>query len=277
MRQADPDCYILGGSVSCLWRDSFRWIDAAFEHGLLDTGINALSVHPYGFPRPELCMEGGRPTEGYALLRTKMAQAGAAAGFPIVNSEVGYSTKDRPVGPSELAADHQAMLLVRTYLVDLMCDIRLTTWYNWDGNGGHEVRGGGPAGRPVYRACQNLVAELTGYDYVERLPTDSRRDYVLAFENAHKHRKLVAWTTPDGRDETPDKAEVHDVSIATGASHDQITVRDLFGQAVPAKLAHGTVTVSLSGSPLYIDCSQDSSEAGFVQIQSNRATVRVRL
>ena len=57
MRAADPDCYILGGSVSCLWRDSFKWVEEAFKQGLLQTGINALSVHPYGFPYPEKCLD----------------------------------------------------------------------------------------------------------------------------------------------------------------------------------------------------------------------------
>jgi len=66
MRAADPDCFILGGAVSCLWVKSFQWIDEVFKQGLLKTGINALSVHPYGFSRPELCVESGRPDQGYA-------------------------------------------------------------------------------------------------------------------------------------------------------------------------------------------------------------------
>ncbi len=169
MRAADPDCYILAGSVSCLWRDSFRWIDAAFKEGLLSSGIDALSVHPYGYPRPELCIEGGKPNEeGYKLLREKMAKAGVPKDFPVLNSEVGYSRTDRNVGPQNLAAEHQAMLFVRTYLLDLMENIQLTIWYNWDGDGGHEVRGT-TGGRPVYNACKNLVAELGGYRFVERL------------------------------------------------------------------------------------------------------------
>lgn len=253
MRAAEADCCILGGSVSCLWRDSFRWMDEAFRQGLLTSGIDALSVHPYGFPRPELCMEGGRATEGYALLRKKMAKAGAPKGFPVLNTEVGYSTKDRPVGPANLAPEHQAMLLVRTYLVDQMCGIRMTIWYNWDGNGGHEVRGGGPNGRPVYRACRNMTAELGGYRFVERLKVGSRLDYVLAFENASKRRKIAAWTTPQRRDDSPDKAKVHDVRIPVGTRRVRIAVRDLYGKAVRAKASGGSVTLTLSGSPQYVD------------------------
>jgi polysaccharide biosynthesis protein PslG len=253
MRAADPDCYILGGSVSCLWRDSFRWIDQTFKQGLLNSGISALSVHPYGFPRPELCLEVGRPDEGYKLLHEKMAKAGAPKDFPVLGTEVGYSRDDRNVGPRTLAPEHQAMLFVRTYLVDLMDNIRLTIWYNWDGDGGHEVRGPAP-GRPVYRACKNLVAELGGYHYVERLRAGSSLDYVLAFENAAKHRKLVAWTTPQARDDSPDKAKAHEVSVPTGTTGGPVPVRDLFRKSVAAKVTDGSVALTLSGSPQYVDC-----------------------
>jgi polysaccharide biosynthesis protein PslG len=255
MRAADPDCYILGGSVSCLWRDSFRWIDEAFKEGLLTTGINALSVHPYGFPRPELCLEGGRPTEGYQLLREKMAAAGAPKDFPVLDTEVGYSRTDRNVGPQNLAPEHQAMLFVRTYLLDLMANMQLTIWYNWDGDGGHEVRGGGETNRPVYNACKNLIAELTGYHFSERLPAGSNLDFVLAFENATNGRKIVAWTTPPARDDTPDKAESHEVNIPTGTTGGPVPVHDLYGNAVPARVAGGAVALNLSSSPQYIECT----------------------
>jgi len=253
MRAADPDCYILAGSVSCLWRDSFRWIDEAFMQGLLSSGINALSVHPYGYPHPELCIEGGRPEEGYKLLREKMAKAGAPKDFPVLNSEVGYSRTDRNVGPQHLAAEHQAMLFVRTYLLDLMENIQLTIWYNWDGDGGHEVRGP-TGGRPVYNACNHLVSELAGYHFVERLQGGSNRDFVLAFENDSKRRKIVAWTTPSGRDDSPDKARIHEVKIPTGTTDGPLPVRDLFGRGIRAKVDGGSVGLALSSSPQYVEC-----------------------
>lgn len=258
MRAADPDCYILGGSVSCLWRDSFRWIDQVFKQGLLQTGINALSVHPYGYPRPELCMEGGIPgEEGYALLREKMGKAGAPKNFPVVNTEVGYSTKDKGVLQGDSALDQQAMLFVRTYMVDQMCDIRMTIWYNWDENDAEtmRVRSSGPEPLPVYNACKNMNAELTGYHYVERLKVGTPQDYVAVFENASKGRKIVAWTTPLKREKTQDKAQAHEVTIPMKKDRGVVAVRDLYGKAVQAKVAAGTVTLTLTGSPQYIDLS----------------------
>jgi hypothetical protein len=228
MRAADPDCFILGGAVSCLWVKSFQWIDEVFKQGLLKTGINALSVHPYGFSRPELCVESGRPDQGYAPLREKMEKIGAKD-FPVVNSEVGYATGQNTT------LEHQAMLFVRTCLLDRMCDIRMTIWYNWDEHdaNSHRVRSSGPDPLPVDNACKNMVAELSGYHYAERLKVGSDIDYVLAFENASGGRKIVAWTTPQKQDVSPDKAKAkaHDLAIPTGGAGN-VAVRDLYGKNV---------------------------------------------
>jgi len=248
MRAADPDCYILGGSVSCLWKNSFQWVDAVFKEGLLQTGINALSVHPYGYPRPELCMEGGKPgEEGYDLLREKMAKANAPKDFPVLDTEVGYSLKK---GNPE----QQGMLGVRTYLVDQMCNIRMTIWYNWDENDAKEMRVrtiGSEQPLPIYNAFKNMTAELTGFHYVERLPGESKLDYIPSFVNEAGDRKVVAWTTPQGRDEKVDQAKAHDVSIPTGGAS-SVVVHDLLGKVVEAKVADGKVTVNLTGSPVYV-------------------------
>jgi hypothetical protein len=261
MRAADPDCYILGGSVSCLWRDSFQWLDEAFKQGLLRTGISALSVHPYGFPRPETCIDASQPGavagQGYGVLREMMARYNAPKDLPVLNSEVGYPTGKK------VTLEQQAMLFVRQYMVDQMCDIRMTIWYNWDERdaANHRVRSGGPEPLPVYNACKNMTAEMAGYRFVERLKVGSNVDYVLAFENASKGRKIVAWTVPEKRDESPDKAVAHDVGIPTGSAGGPVAVRDLFGKAVQAKAEAGTVTVNLTGSPQYIDMSGKAGAA----------------
>lgn len=254
MRAADPDCYILGGSVSCLWRDSFRWIDEAFGQGLLQTGINALSVHPYGYPRPELCMEGGIPgEEGYTLLRAKMEKAGAPAGFPVVNSEVGYSTEDKGV-LAERAEEQRAMLFVRTYLVDQMCNIQMTIWYNWDDNDAatHKVRSNSTEPLPIYIACKNMTTELAGYHYTERLKISAPQNYIAVFENESGSVKLVVWTTPIKREETQDKAVAHEVTVPTKKFVGLPEVRDLYGNSVPVKAGEDAITITLTASPQYI-------------------------
>ena len=255
MRAADPDCYILGGSVSCLWRDSFRWMDEAFKQGLLQTGINALSVHPYGFPFPEMCLD-PRPQDspadkdsGYSSLRERLARYQAPQDLIVVNSEVGYPAKGK------VTLEKQAMLTVRQYLVDQMCDIRGTTIYNWDERdaAAHRIRSKGPQPLPIYSALKNMTAELAGYHFVKRLQLGSDPDYAIVFENESKQGKIVAWTSAHPAKDEPDKPIVHDGHIPSGSRGGSVVVRDLYGKAVKAKVAAGTVTLSLTGSPQYID------------------------
>jgi hypothetical protein len=256
MRAADPNCFILGGSVSCLWRDSFMWVDAVLKDGLLDTGINALSVHPYGYEEPELCIDnnqpGTKPTESYGLLRQKMAAIGKGD-FPIVDTEVGYAASRRRGNVTE---DIRAMLIVRTCLVDQMCNLHFTTWYNWDENDAatHRVRNFGGKPLPIYNACKNMSAEMAGYRFVERLKVGSAFDYVLAFENGAGGRKIVAWSIPANRGDSQAKVPAHDLAIPVGAGN-AAAVRDLFGKPVAAPVADGSVTVKLSASPQYIATS----------------------
>ena len=252
MRAANPHCYILGGAVSCLWKGSFKWLRQALKDGLLRTGINALSVHPYGFPRPELSINthqpGSAPDEGFAILRQMMAKAGAPADFPVVASEVGYPTGKK------ITRGEQAMLFVRLYVVDQMCHVPLTIWYNWDTRdaAGFNVYNGRRPLLPIYRACQFMTAQLAGYHFVRRLKVGSRVDYVVLFEKAGKSKLIIAWTVPKGRNTRPDKARAQTLVIPTAGVKASVSVRNIFGKAVPAKASAGTITVKVTGSPLYI-------------------------
>jgi hypothetical protein len=249
MREADPDCYILGGAVSCLWTNSFKWIDRCFKQGLLTSGIDALSVHPYGFARPELCIQ-----EGYGHLREMMAAAGAPKDFPVLNSEVGYDVNEKYLGPPELRLQHQAWHFVRQHLVDQLCDIRLSIWYNWNDDPGFRIAAPDLSDLPVTVACRTLAAQLNGFRFASRIPLKSEQDFALLFEKDTGERKLVAWTTPQGRDETPEKAKVHDVAIPVGTTPTgTLKTFDLSGKEGTAREADGAVTLALSGSPQYVE------------------------
>lgn len=248
MREADPDCYIVGGAVSCLWVNSFSWLDRCFEQGLLETGIDALSVHPYGFARPELCID-----EGYGYLRNMLTNCGASADFPVLNSEVGYNADEDYLGPANLRLQHQAWHFVRQYLVDLMCGIRMTIWYNWNDDHGFRLVNDDMSPLPVYTACQTMLGLLNGFHYVEKIETDSNLDYILAFENAQEHRKLVCWTTPPNRDDTPEKAGMHTVSIPVQTDSASVDVYTIEGQIRSVTVTDNKIPLVLSGSPQYID------------------------
>ena len=57
------------------------------------------------------------------------------------------------------------MLVVRQFLVDQMCDIRMTTFYNWDDNDAakFKFRSGGTEPTLAYLAVKNMNTELAGY------------------------------------------------------------------------------------------------------------------
>ena len=245
MREADPDCYIAGGAVSCLWVNSFKWLDRCFKQGLLKTGINALSVHPYGFARPELCID-----EGYGHLRRMLTQYGASD-FPVLNTEVGYNADEAILGPKSLRLEHQAWHFVRQHLVDLMCDIRMTIWYTWNDDHGFRLVDDDMSALPVFTACKTMIELLSGYHYAERIETGSDLDYVLVFKKDPAQRKLVCWTTPQGRDDTPEKAGKHDVGIPAGIA--SVNLHDIYGNVSSVTTTDGKITLSLTGSPQYVD------------------------
>lgn len=248
MRKADPDCYIIVGAVSCLWINSFRWLDRCFEQGLLDTDINALSVHPYGFARPELCFE-----EGYEYLRKMLQKYGADSDFPVLNTEVGYNAEEEYLGPKQLRLEHQAWHFVRQVLIDQMCDIKMTIWYNWNDDFGFRIVNENLSALPVFNACKFLTENLQGFHYVEKLNTGSDLDFVLVFENESQNKKLVCWTTPYNRDDTPDKARKHTINLTVNVQSDSLNLYDIYGRKSAIKVNEGKITLPISGSPLYID------------------------
>jgi len=208
MHAADSACFVVAGSVSCLWEPSFSWINACFEMGMLQTGINGWSVHPYGFKTPE------EHVAGYARVREILADHGVSEDFPLLNSERGFSLNELEEGWSggemDKAAGYQAWHFVRQYLLDLMCGIHLSIWYEWSGDDFGLIQA--EEKRPAYHACVNMVKQLYGYTFSKRLNTSSPLDYLLLFENETGGRKLVAWTAPPAK-ETPNKAVIHSVEI----------------------------------------------------------------
>lgn len=252
MHRADPKCFVLGGSVSCLWSESFTWIDSCFKDGIMASGINGWSVHPYGFKSPE------EHVAGYAKTRQIMAQYGVPADFPMLNTERGFSVKENKKnaegwagGPAGDAYQHQAWHLVRQYLIDLLCDVRLTIWYEW---GGDEFGlSGGKEPRPAHQAAKVMIEQLDGYRLVKRLPTASAADFALLFEKEKGpgRQKLVVWTSPPKANQTPDKTVAHAVDIAVGVSG-SLDVYDLAGKKSAVVAKGGKISVQLSGSPQYI-------------------------
>jgi polysaccharide biosynthesis protein PslG len=249
MRKADPGCFIMGGSVSCLWPPSYLWTESCFKQGILQSGIDAWSVHPYGFKSPE------EYPDAYAKVRKLMEQYAAPKNFPLLNSERGYPLKKAEGwagGPASLAMQFQAWHLVRQYLVDMLCDVRLTNWYEWTGEEFGIVRGKDHL--PAYDACKVMTEQLGGYRLVKRLPlgtpVEAPLDFALLFEKPTGEQKLVVWTAPPA-DQSPDKTKDHTVNLPIDAAG-PLELCDLFGKKSPFTVSDGKFTVTLTGSPQYV-------------------------
>ena len=188
MKKADPDCFILGGSVSNFWSKSYEWTEFAFKHGILKTGIDCWSVHPYGMKTPEDTIE------GYDITRDLMKKYGGPM-LPLVNSERGYKlgTGEGEIGGEESKRHEiQAWLFVRQQLVDLLVDSRITIWYEAMGKEGFRLLDGDKKEKAMI-AGEVMVDQLNGYALDKRLDLGNDRDFALQFKNKYGGVKIVAW------------------------------------------------------------------------------------
>lgn len=247
IRAADPAAIILAGSVSCLWSESFKWTEFCFAKGVLQTGIDAWSVHPYSLKRPEDYIP------NYEKVRDMMAKSGAPRDFPMLNSERGFPlTKAEGFtgGDPALLREYQAWHLVRQYLVDLFYGMHLTVWYEWknakEGFGIYD----GDVSSPAHAAGRVMIEQLRGMRVLRRLPTASDLDLVLEFGAPDGTRRLVAWTSPPP-EQGPDKAVPHELRLAVDAAGAVRVVR-LDGAVGEAQVRDGAIAVALSGAPQYI-------------------------
>ncbi|MEM1059953.1 MAG: cellulase family glycosylhydrolase [Verrucomicrobiota bacterium] len=256
IRAVKPNAVILGGSVSNMWEKSYEWQNFCFELGILETGIDGWSVHPYGVQVPEQYIE------AYNIVRDMMVKHGGPRDFPMVNTERGFPTrKDKEGwagGDEKTAFDRQAWHLVRQYLIDIYTGIKYTIWYEWEGKSNTNKKGrtksfvliNNGEKMPAYFSLQHMNQALNGYRLKERLELESETDFALLFENGEGKQKVVAWCAPE-KGAAPGSQKAHDVSIpVTGST---ATVTDLFGKnSQDVKVAGGRLKVEISGSPIYI-------------------------
>lgn len=223
MLKADPDCFVLAGSVSNYWEPSYQWTEFCFQNGVLKSGIKGWSVHPYGVRTPE------EHAIGHARTRELLVKYGAPD-LPMVNTERGYSVAQTETGEGWSGGEagktlgYQASQFVRQLLVDQLCGVRFSSWYEWGGNENFGFWNPDGSPRPVVASIRELVAELGGYRVVERLPSDSALDYLVLCENAKGARKLAVWTAPPPGG-LPDETWEHDVALDLGPGAKPMAVK----------------------------------------------------
>lgn len=247
MKAADPNCRIAAGSISALWSASFSWFERCVEVGILDSGIDCISVHPYGFRWPELAYR-----DGYPVIRQIM-DANGGDDMPIITSEVGYDEGwliERGFTATNVE-QAQAWMFVRQNLVDAMAGLHGTIWYDltdpvWG------VLETNLTERQTFFAAQVFTAQLNGYYFVQRVTLPSELDFAAIFQNALGQRKLVAWTTPNPSLPLNQRVEAaHSVTLPVGAGGSYAVV-DTFGNVTNVTATGTNLNVTIGGGPIYV-------------------------
>ncbi len=238
IRQADPHAIIVGPALVGLepqYQDAWNFLERCFILGL-PALLDAISVHPYRLGPPESA------TSDYQRLRALLAQYAPSekVNLPILCSEWGYSL-------TWVSTQQQAAYFARLYFTNLMNNLPITIWYNWQDGPDPKQREDNfgivtfhDQPKPAYYAAQTLVQELDHFRYTDRLPLSSNVDFALRFTNGPASKHIV-WTTGDA----------HTVALPmTGTT---VRVTSLIGEKHILPVMNGQVTLELSGSPQYLE------------------------
>jgi len=247
MRRADPGCTVVAGSVSCLWSESYAWIDACFTGGILRSGIDGWSVHPYSLRRPEDYVE------AYDKVRDLMAKHGAPRDFPLLNTERGFPTRKAEGfagGDPRMMEEYQAWHLVRQSLVDFSQGLRLSSWYEWKNSREGFGIFNDDVPSPAFRADRVMIGRLRGCRFRRREPAESAQDWVLSFDGPDGELTFAAWTSPPPG-ESPDKAVPHEAAVKVGIDG-RVEGVQFTGETSTLEARNGAVTVRLTGAPQYL-------------------------
>eukprot|EP00117_Sycon_ciliatum_P036716 scpid69412/ scgid3109/ len=235
-------------------RVDFQFIEQCIGAGLL-TYWDAVSVHPYRDTDPE------DAAIDFANLR-KLINASEPAGkvaMPIISSEWGYSTRYHGFD-----VDRQAKSLARMWLSNIMNNISLSIWYDWQNDGTNQTYvedhfgmvynkfypGRTPVHdpKPAYYAAKTLTTILHGLKFEQRLPVMSSIGnkselYALVFSAPEitVRRKTYSSVEPEHGVASQDRRNGDTASVERQHGAGQAAGRD---QAVSGDVVRGDHDVS---------------------------------
>jgi hypothetical protein len=256
----DPDAFVMVGAVSNYWKPSYEWTEWCFRMGILDTGVRAWSVHPYGVKTPE------EFAIGHRITRELLGKYGHLD-MPMLNTERGFAIQELKNnegwsgGNLDQVMNYQAWHFVRQYMADQMNNVPITVWYEWDGKDawtGSAFALFNEEPRPIATAAAVLFEQLDGYRYVSRIDTGYSLDYIALYRNEAGEQKLVAWTAPQPGS-PPEQAFPHQVAIHVGTSA-ALNAIGVLGEAVEVTRGDGGEhRLHVSGAPQYVTVPKDAA------------------
>lgn len=255
MRQADPDCIIIGPNCSGF---DMPFLESCFRLGLLEQ-LSAVSIHPY-CDLPEWNFT------RYLHLQNRINYYSTKPRCElfIVNSEMGFSRMFQNLGRRIRTEDEQAALIVRSILVDQIAAVPVHIIFHnqdyrpfdpnqWDDSFYGLITSDGKP-KAAYHAVKTLIRQLDGLECAGLLEAGDTKiferfpdDYVLRFDGPAK-TIVVAWTS----------RQTHPALIQIPGPPDEII--GMRGQALPLPKDLGDpgqhlgrkITLQLSPEPTYL-------------------------
>ena len=246
-----PDLTVVAPAAVTL---PFGWLEQLFKLGALEY-IDAVSVHPYSFPRQPDTRKESLST---LLLRLQdlIKKYNHGEPKPLQLTELGWPTQRGPQGVSGLDSARYA---VRSFVTSLAIGVEKVYWYtllntgmnrtNREHNFGLLRHPDDPLGaytpKPAYVALAVLARQLTGATFVkqERTPDPV---YSFLFERAGKPLRVM-WTPRRRAQETSAVVDLSNYSADAPP-----TVMDMMG-----KVREADSSLTLTGSPVYV-CGEAS-------------------
>lgn len=252
-----------------------KWLDGFVAAGGVDL-VDVLSVHPGCQPRAPEYWKGYR---GW-VFRPQVLDALQAAGpKPVWLSETYAPT---PPERNQLDVRTAADYLVRTYLVSLALGVKVVEWYQLQ-DGIWFAQRPNPADteynyglvytdltpKPGYIAYSVLTEQLEGAHYTGRLNLGADDLYGLRFRRGihlvdvlwsyrEKHETDLDWWPPEqykDKSRRPGEPWVnrwHAPVVVELPATGPVIVTDIMGNSHTVLLKAGTISLSLTGSPIYV-------------------------
>lgn len=208
VRQYDPSSVFLGGNLAGNYVDSELAIKSALNTGLASYP-DAISNHPYlssqeprnGAPENLFTVNSRRKLISFSTKSTK----NSLKKIPLVTTEFGYSMKKSHHGV--WSEGDQANYLARSLFVLDMMHQPIISLYSLVDEGNGDSQWGMYRGiAPNYIAKQSgklvmeLLSNLNGYTFNNRVQLDSQNDYVLKYEKKGYSNRYVCWTLDANKD-----------------------------------------------------------------------------
>lgn len=241
LRASDPQATILAPAMAGL---PWPFLESFFKSGALEY-LDGVSVHPYRAPSqpPETAAKDFQRLRELIIRYTPLGRKPVA----IISGEWGYATDVKGV-----SLETQAQFAVRQQIANLMSGVPISIWYDWKNDGSDSKNKEHNFGtvsmdlapKPAYVAIQTLTRELAGFTIRNRLQTEDSNDIVLVLTNNAGGTKLAAWTL----------GESHTINLPLlAAAVKEISVVDGGGQVSAGEIKDGSVTLSISGAPRYVN------------------------